>query len=943
MRFQLLAAAALCLAMTSPLGAQPAAKQKRSAGGVRAESNSVSVHYESLSLANGFELIMVPDHRLPLVAVNLWVHAGPRNEAKGQTGFAHLFEHLMFAGTRHISRGEYDKIIDSVGGTDANGSTDFDRTNYYFTLPSNQLAVGLWLKADMIGYMIDEVDSVALANQQDVVRNERRQRIENEPYGIVEEALYQALFPEDHPYRALVMGSHADIQSIKLDDVKAFSKTYYRPNNATLVLAGDFDVSEAKRLVQKYFGSLKAGDPVPPVTVVQPAITSERRITVTDRVELPRLTLAWHTPAIYQPGDADLDVAASVLGAGKSSRLYKKLVYERQIAQAVNVAQDSLSLGSVFTIEVVARPDQSLDEIERVVDEELTALATRAPSAEEVQRAQAAFETQHFARMEKVLGLTELIQQYNQLAGDPGYLGKDLARHRAVTSESVRAVAAAQLRKDARVVVQAMPGPQVLPSEVPTPATSTIAARGERESVNADEPWRMRRPAAGEGRALALPAGKRFSLANGLTVVHVAKPGIPLVSAVLVVRGGQDANPIDRPGLAGFTAAMLQEGTSTRSSQALSDEIADLGAELTIASGREDARVELTSLKAKFPAALALMADVTLNPSFDGIEIERRKKARLAALAQQREQPSAVAAVVANSAIYGNRHPLGVSPLGDEASIAATDRAALAHFWQTHYRPDQSALVVAGDVTLGEARRLATALFGGWKRPDVPTASSARATPISTSAKVVMVDKPGAPQTALAVVAAGPRAGDPEAPAITVMNAAMGGLFTSRINTLLREVKGYTYGIYSTYTMGRESGIFGVRGGVRTDVTGAAVSDVWNEIEAMRAKPLGKDELTRVRNALLLSLPGQFETGRVIASSYADAWSLDLPEDYIVRQPARLATVTAARAFAAAQTYIDPASLIVIAVGDHAKLAPQFEALGREPVEMRDSDGKLSE
>lgn len=364
----------------------------------------LAIRHEKLTLANGFELILVEDHRLPLVAFNLWVHAGPRNEAAGQTGFAHLFEHLMFAGSRHVPRGRFDQYVDAAGGTDSNGSTNFDRTNYFFTLPSHQLELGLWLKADMLGWMIDEVDSVALANQQDVVRNERRQSFENRPYGIVEEAMYQALYPEGHPYRAAVIGSHADIQGIKLADVKAFARTYYRSNNATLVLAGDFDPRQAKALVQKYFGSLKPGPRVPEVKVAMPEITKERRLVVTDRIELSRLDLAWHTPAMFAAGDAELDIAAHVLGGGKASRLYGLLVRDRQLAQSVEVGQSSQSLSSVFNIEVVARPGASLDEIETLVDGELARLAATPPSEAEMAQARATIQTQLLQRMGRVAG-----------------------------------------------------------------------------------------------------------------------------------------------------------------------------------------------------------------------------------------------------------------------------------------------------------------------------------------------------------------------------------------------------------------------------------------------------------------------------------------------------------------------------------------------------------
>ncbi|MDN3918753.1 M16 family metallopeptidase [Roseateles violae] len=939
MRFQLLALAAT-LASLGAIAPPALAAEAPQAGAVVADGASLAIRYEKLKLANGFELILVEDHRLPLVAFNLWVHAGPRNEAAGQTGFAHLFEHLMFAGSKHIARGQADKIVDAAGGTDSNGSTNFDRTNYFFTLPANQLELGLWIKSDMLGYMIDEVDSVALANQQDVVRNERRQTTENRPYGIVDEALYQALFPPGHPYRAAVIGSHADIQSIKLADVKAFARTYYRPNNATLVLAGDFDPAQAKKLVEKYFGPLKAGAPVPPVDVAPVKLTAEKRLQITDRIELSRLSLAWHTPAVFKPGDAELDVAASVLGGGKSGRLYKKLVYERQLAQSVQVSQQSAALGSVFEIDVIARPGKSLDEIEALVDAELKALAEKPPTQEEVERARAAILTSALSQLEKVGSLADLVNRYNQDAGDPGYIGQDLARYQAITPASVSAAVAAQLGKQARVVIQATPGPKVLAAEVPTPPMPTKAAKGEREALNADAAWRAKQPAAGKAPTLSLPEGRRFALANGLTVIHVPKPGLPLVSAALVLRAGQAANPPGKPGLAGFTAAMLQEGTRTRSAQQIADEVADIGAALSSSAGREDARIELASLKTHFAKGLSLLADVALNPVFAPAEVERQRAARLAALAQQREEPEAVAGVVAARALYGDAHPLGASALGDEAALQAVDSAALRAFWQANYRPDQAALVVAGDVTEAELRPLAERLFGAWQRPEGAAAAAPAAPAMKpTAARLLLVDKPGSPQTALAVVAPGPLARDPDAASIKVMNAALGGLFTSRINQQLREVKGYTYGVYSAYAMGRDSGSFAIRGSVRSDVTGPALADMFGQIQGMRTRPMDAEELKRVRNAQLLSLPGLFDTNHVVVGSYASNWTWGLPADHLVKLPQQLAAVSAASAFKAAQQHVDPAALIVVAVGDQAQILPQLKAWGRKPLELRDADG----
>jgi zinc protease len=930
----------ILLAVAGALSAGlPASSAPPVQGAVSTEAGQIAVRHEKYTLPNGFEVVLVEDHRLPLVAFNLWVHAGPRNETRGQTGFAHLFEHLVFAGSKHIPRGEFDKFIDAAGGTDANGSTNFDRTNYFFTLPSNQLELGLWLKADMLGWMIDEVDSVALANQQDVVRNERRQSVENQPYGIVEEATYQALYPEGHPYRAAVIGPHADIQGIRLQDVKDFARTYYRPNNATLVLAGDFDPKQARALVKKYFGTLKAGPKPPEVKVAMPEIKAERRLFVTDRIELSRLSLSWHTPPMFAAGDAELDVAAHVLGGGKASRLYGLLVRDRQLAQSVQVSQQSQSLSSVFGIEVVARPGASLDEIEKLVDAEIARLATTPPSATELAQARAVIETQLLQGLEKVTSLADLVNHYNQMAGDPGFVGKDLARYRQATPAAVSATVAQWLKKDARVVVHATPGEQVLAAEVATPPMPK-AGRGERESLNAAEAWRNKPPGAARAKALSLPAAQSFQLANGLTVIHAQKAGLPLVSASLVVRAGQGADPADKPGLAGFTAAMLPEGTATRSAQQIAEAAAALGATLTSQSGGEEARIEFSGLKAVAGQGLALLADVALNPAFAAPEIERLKAQRLAALAQVREQAPLLANAVANRVTYGEGHPLAANALGTEASIQATDAAALRAFWQGHYRPERAALVVAGDLSEAELRALVEPLFAGWK----PVGQAPAAAPLPPARPVaprtVLVDKPGAPQTALAVVAPGPFAATPDAAEIKVMNAALGGLFTSRINNQLREVKGYTYGVFSGYTLGRERGQFGIRGSVRTDVTGAALSDMWKEIEGIRARPMGAAELNRVRNAQLLSLPGLFDTNFAVVSGYAGNWASGLPLTAITDLPKKYGAVTAASALKAARQHLDPAQLIVVAVGDKAKVQPQLEAIGRK-VEVRDAEGQV--
>jgi zinc protease len=378
-----------------------------------------SIPFEKTVLPNGLELILVEDHRLPVVAVNIWYHVGPANEKPGLTGFAHLFEHMMFAGSRHLPRGAADTLLESAGATDSNGSTDYDRTNYYDTVPANQLELALWVHADRMGYLLDMLDQKALSNQQDVVRNERRESVENRPYGIVLEALNHQLFPKNHPYYASVIGAHADIQSAKLGDVREFFTRYYGPGNATLVIAGDIDKEKTRALVARYFGTFKAAAPVPRPAVITPPITAGRRQVVPDRVAVPRILMGWLTPPAYQPGDAELAIAAQILAGGKSSRLYKKLVYERQIAQETDAAQNAHALTSFFTIDVTARAGTDAAELESAIDAELDVLRTTAPTAREVARARNTIETAMLTAREKPGGLADEINAYNQYTGDP--------------------------------------------------------------------------------------------------------------------------------------------------------------------------------------------------------------------------------------------------------------------------------------------------------------------------------------------------------------------------------------------------------------------------------------------------------------------------------------------------------------------------------------------
>ncbi|HZL94878.1 MAG TPA: insulinase family protein, partial [Vicinamibacterales bacterium] len=541
-------------------------------------------------------------------------HVGPANEEPGRTGFAHLFEHMMFQSSKHVPPDSHFKLLEAAGASDINGTTDYDRTNYFETVPSNQLELALWLESDRMGYLLDKVDQAALSNQQDVVRNERRQSVENQPYGLAEETLIQNLFPKGHPYYGNVIGSHEDIQAVKLDDVRRFFKQYYSPNNASLAIVGDFDPALAKSLVEKYFSTLKRGADVPAIKAETPKITSERRKVVKARVELPRVYMAWVTSPILKPGDADADIASNVIGGGRSSRLYKKLVYEKQIAQSVSAQQNSLILGSVFQIEATARPGHTVEELEKAIEEELNAFRSVPVDASEVERARNTIETNMIGGLERLGGfggVADRLNSYNHYLGTPDYLAKDIERYRAVTAASLQSFAKDQLTTNSRVVMHVVPGEPEAVAQVPTPPAAAAAQAGG-ESINPDEPWRTQVPRAGQARPLQLATPVSAKLANGLTLILSERRGLPIVAANLVLRTGSDANPLDKPGMANFVAAMLDEGTAKRNALQIADDVARLGASLGTGSSMDATTISARSLTNNFPATLAILSDVVL-------------------------------------------------------------------------------------------------------------------------------------------------------------------------------------------------------------------------------------------------------------------------------------------------------------------------------------------
>ena len=900
--------------------------------------------YETYTLPNGLKVITHEDHRLPLVAVDLWYHVGPLNERPGRTGFAHLFEHMMFEGSEHVGEKAHIKYVQGAGATDVNGTTDFDRTNYFETVPSNQLELAMWLESDRMGFLLEGLDRVKLANQRDVVRNERRQG-EGTPYDLGEEAMYHQLFPKQHPYYAAVIGSHADVEAARINDVRDFHQQFYTPNNASIAIAGDFNPAQLKALLTRYFGPIPAGPAVEKVTATTPPITQQKRVSVTDTVTLPRVSIAFLLPGSFTPGDADAQLVSEVLGGSKASRLRQALVYKTQVAQSVNCSYNSLKLVSIMACDLTAKPGIKLEDLEATFWQQVKKLQTEGPTADELDAARTSDLTRKISGLQRLGGfggVADTLDAYNQYTGDPGFLPKDIARYNAITPASMRDTAAKYLNTNQAVVISTVPGKKVVDDVPRSPENTDAEAKltmPYTPQFEADQAWRKTVPAAGPALTFHLPVPTSFTLKNGLKVYLVHDSSLPVVSTSLVSRAGSETNPADKPGIASFAAALLAEGTKTRSAIEVAEAAERLGTSLGVNASMDGANASVNVLSNHTDGALELLADVIRHPAFNPPDFERIRKQRVLAIQQESDSTQAMAIRVGPRLVYGDQ-PYGFASTGTKASLESITREEVQAFWSAHYGPRDSALVFAGDITEPEARSLAEHAFGDWSAV-VQATVTLPPPPAPPIQRIVIVDKPGSPQTALYVFGLGVRATTPDLPAINVMNYTLGGSFASRINMNLREEHGYTYGVQSFFMAYREGGPFSAGGLVRTDVTAPATKEMMLEIHRILTDPPTPAELKMAKDASIQSIPGRFETTAVTAAATANIFLLDRPLDYYSTLPDKYRVLTPEDITKAAQSTIHPDNLLILEVGDKTKIEPSLKQLNLAPIEYADPLGNL--
>ena len=885
----------------------------------------VSIDYQKHTLSNGLELILHEDHTLPIVAVNVWYHVGSKDEEVGRTGFAHLFEHVMFEGSKHHDRSYFDPL--QKAGALLNGSTTTDRTNYWENVPANYLELALWLEADRMGFLLDALDQKRFDVQRDVVKNERRQSYENRPYGMAHMMLQPAVFPSPHPYSWMTIGAPEDLDAADIEDVKDFFRRFYAPSNASLAVAGDIDPEDLLRQIERYFGDIPPGPAITRVGRMDSVLRGQVSLTMSDKVQLPRLYLVWPTVPDFDRDQASLDMLSVLLADGKSSRLYQSLVYEKQIASDVGALDYAKEIAGEFHIQVTASPGHTLEEIEDVVWDELRQLQDGPPNEEEVARAKNRVESHQVRQLERVGGFggrADQLNYYNTMAGDPGAINTDVDRYMAVTAEDIQRVASSRLG-------QSYVRLSVLPEQSHKPAATSID--------------RSLMPEAGATPAFTPPVPKRSKLSNGMGMMFVERPGLPIVTLGLLLHAGATADPAARPGLAHMTASLLSEGTSTRSSRQIANEMEFLGSHLRATASRENVLVSAETLTANWPAALEIVADVVQNPTLPAEELERVRKEHLTDLSRIADNPVAIASRAARALLYGPESSHGHPVTGTEKSVQAMTRDEIVENYAALYSPQNTTLLVVGDVTESEVIARAEAYLGSWAAGDglKEDAAAYADAPAIDETTIFLADKPGAAQS---VIRAGhltiPRS-HPDYHPMSLLNYIFGGQFSARLNMNLRQDKGYSYGYSSSIDWFKGPSAMLAGGGVQTDVTKEAVAETFKEFTDVREKrPVTQEELDNAKDGILRSLPSQFETHAQTLQQLIRLLTFDLPDDYFSSFAVELSAVSLEDVHRVARELLHDGRLNVLVAGDRETVEPGLRELGY-PIVPVDYEGRRLE
>ena len=908
---------------------------------------AVDIAYEEFTLPNGLRVVVHTDRKAPIVAVNIWYHVGSKDEPAGRSGFAHLFEHLMFNGSENAP-GEYFTPFEQAGATDMNGTTNTDRTNYFQNVPTTALDMALWMESDRMGHLLGAIDQKVLDEQRGVVQNEKRQG-ENQPYGQLRQVVARTMYPKGHPYHHTTIGSMNDLNAAALEDVKTWFRTWYGPNNAVLVLAGDIDVATAKEKVAKYFGDIPASPTMAQPKVDNAVLAQAGRTELEDKVPQVMVRRMWNVP---QAGtrDADmLDLFSDVLGGSASSRLDRRLVHQDKLVDSVGTGNYGSQLAGSFFVSAMVKQGVDPAKVEAVIDEELKRLISEGPTAEELERAKTSYRAGFIRGIERIGGFggkADALAACTIYEGNPGCFRDSLAAVAAATPEQVRDAGAQWLGKPSHTFVVKPGARKELAEEASAkPAPFTLPKADAKFTTTASSVDRKAGiPQVETFPELKFPALQRGKLKNGSTVVLAERHEVPVVQVSYEFNGGYASDPSGQPGTAGFATAMLDEGAGDLDALGFAARAEDLGASLGAGASLDGANAYLSALKENLDPSLGLFSQMLRQPRFDQAEIDRVKAQWIAGIAQEKARPQSAALRVLPPLLYGEGHPYAIpfTGSGTEAAIGALTREQLQAYQAQWLRPENATVIVVGDTTLAEIVPLLDKHLGDWKgqgqaqaRVDVPQVAR------PAKPRVFLIDQPGAVQANIFAGELLPSSKDPGAVKLEMANEVLGGSFTSRLNMNLREEKHWSYGARTNVTGALGQRPFLAVAPVQIDKTAESMAEIQREVGdyATGKTPATQAEVDKVVANELRSQPGAYETASAVMGTIGGIVRYGRPDNWVQLRNAEVEAFTPDQANAAAKG-IDPAALTWVVVGDLSKIEQPVRALKLGDVSVVDADGK---
>ncbi len=883
----------------------------------------IDIPFEQFTLDNGLTLIVHEDRKAPIVAVNVWYHVGSKNEKPGRTGFAHLFEHLMFNGSEHYND-DYFKVLEPLGATTLNGTTNNDRTNYFQNVPTPALDVVLWMESDRMGHLLGAIDQDKLDEQRDVVKNEKRQG-ENQPYAKASNLRIKSTYPAAHPYSWSVIGEMEDLDAAEVEDVHEWFRTYYGAANAVVVIAGDIDAQTAKAKVEQYFGHIPSGPPVAKQDRWIAKMAGIHRETMQDRVPQARVDLIWNVPEWGSADATYLDLVTDVLARGKTSRLYKRLVYDEQIATDVAAYISMREIAGQVTVRGMARPGVDLGTVESALREEVDRLIRAGPTEDELRRVKTQYRASFVRGIEAIGGFggkSDVLASNMVYGGRPDFYKLTLERVANATADDVQRAAERWL-SDGVYIQEVHPFPQY----------TTMASSVDRSAL----------PVAGPPPPARFPTFERGTLSNGLTIIVARRDAVPVVNFDLLVDAGYAADQHGTPGTASLALDMLDEGTTNRNALEISDELALLGATLGSGSNLDMSTVAMSALKENLDASLELYADVILNPAFPEADFNRLKRQRMVRIQQEKVQPIAMALRVFPSILYGNDHAYG-NPLtgsGTEASLASLTREDLRRFHDSWFKANNATLVVVGATSMGEIKPKLERVFRGWRGGNPPQKNLA-SVPHKASSAVYILDRPGSIQSTIFAGHVAPPQANPDEIAIEAMNTILGGTFNARINMNLREDKGWSYGAQSLLWGARGQRPFIVFAPVQSDKTKESMAEIVMELNGiLDASPATAAELERAKASQTLTLPGRWETNDAVAGSIAEIVRFGYDDRYFDSYADQVRALNLSEVQQAANMVLQPTKVVWVVVGDKQQIEPSIRELNLGKIYEIDADGNV--